>query len=75
MKIFISSVQKEFAAERKALAAYLSGPFDATFCRNASLDDLDEDKITRFLVLSRRGRNSHCRGIRRQMKYWCISTC
>ncbi|WP_051822150.1 Fic family protein [Desulfonatronum thiodismutans] len=25
MKIFISSVQKEFAAERKALAAYLSG--------------------------------------------------
>lgn len=33
------------------------GPFDATFCRNATLDDLDEDKITRFLVLSRRGRN------------------
>lgn len=25
MKIFLSSVQKEFAAERKALAAYLSG--------------------------------------------------
>lgn len=33
------------------------GPFDATFCRNATLDDLDEDKITRFLVLARRGRN------------------
>lgn len=33
------------------------GPFDATVCRNATLDDLDEDKITRFLVLSRRGRN------------------
>ena len=33
------------------------GPFDATFCRNASLDDLDEDKITRFLGLARRGRN------------------
>ncbi len=33
------------------------GPFDATFCRNASLDDLDEDKISRFLVLARRGRN------------------
>jgi len=33
------------------------GPFDATFCRNASPGDLDEDKITRFLVLSRRGRN------------------
>jgi predicted HTH transcriptional regulator len=33
------------------------GPFDATFCRNATLDDLDQDKITRFLVLARRGRN------------------
>ncbi|NTW84410.1 MAG: DUF4062 domain-containing protein [Chlorobiaceae bacterium] len=33
------------------------GPFDATFCRNASLDDLDEEKISRFLVLARRGRN------------------
>jgi predicted HTH transcriptional regulator len=33
------------------------GPFDATFCRNATLEDLDEDKITRFLVLARRGRN------------------
>jgi len=33
------------------------GPFDATFCRNATLGDLDEDKITRFLVLARRGRN------------------
>jgi predicted HTH transcriptional regulator len=54
MKIFISSVQKEFAAERELIRF---GPFDATFCRNASLDDLDEDKITRFLVLSRRGRN------------------
>lgn len=33
------------------------GPFDATFCRNATLDDLDQDKITRFLGLARRGRN------------------
>lgn len=33
------------------------GPFDATFCRNATPSDLDEDKITRFLVLARRGRN------------------
>ena len=33
------------------------GPFDATFCRNASLDDLDEEKITRFLVLARRARH------------------
>ena len=33
------------------------GPFDASFCRNASLDDLDETKITRFLGLARRGRH------------------
>jgi predicted HTH transcriptional regulator len=33
------------------------GPFDATFCRNASLNDLDEDRIIRFLGLARRGRN------------------
>jgi ATP-dependent DNA helicase RecG len=33
------------------------GPFDATFCQNASLDDLDTDKITRFLGLARRGRH------------------
>lgn len=33
------------------------GPFDASFCRNASVDDLDEDKITRFLGLARRGRS------------------
>ena len=33
------------------------GPFDATFCLNAALDDLDPGKITRFLGLARRGRN------------------
>ncbi|NTV26491.1 MAG: DUF4062 domain-containing protein [Chlorobiaceae bacterium] len=33
------------------------GPFDATFCRNATLEDLDEERITRFLGLARRGRN------------------
>jgi predicted HTH transcriptional regulator len=33
------------------------GPFDATFCRHATLADLDEEKITRFLGLARRGRN------------------
>ena len=33
------------------------GPFDATFCRNATLDDLDEERITRFLGLARRGRS------------------
>ncbi len=32
-------------------------PFDATFCRNATLDDLDNDKIIRFLGLARRGRS------------------
>ncbi|NTW54901.1 MAG: DUF4062 domain-containing protein, partial [Chlorobaculum sp.] len=32
-------------------------PFDATFCRNATLDDLDEERITRFLGLARRGRS------------------
>lgn len=34
MKIFISSVQKEFAAERKALAEYLSGDPPAAATRN-----------------------------------------
>ncbi len=32
-------------------------PFDASYCRNATLDDLDFEKITRFLVLARRGRS------------------
>ena len=32
-------------------------PFDATFCRNATLGDLDFDRISRFLTLARRGRN------------------
>jgi len=32
-------------------------PFDATFCRNATLDDLNNDKIIRFLGLARRGRS------------------
>ena len=33
-----------------------SGPFDASFCRNATVKDLDEEKIHEFLVLSRRAR-------------------
>jgi len=33
------------------------GPFDATFCRNATIDDLDEERISRFLGLARRGRS------------------
>ena len=32
-------------------------PFDATFCRDATLDDLDADGIARFLGLARRGRS------------------
>lgn len=32
-------------------------PFDATFCRNATVDDLDFDGISRFLVQARRGRS------------------
>ena len=32
-------------------------PFDATFCRNATLEDLDLEKISRFLGLARRGRS------------------
>lgn len=54
MKIFISSEQQELATERE-LTSFCR--FDATFCPNASLDNLDEEKITRFLVLARRGRN------------------
>ncbi len=33
------------------------GPFDATCCRNSSVEDLDNDKISRFLGLARRGRS------------------
>ncbi len=32
-------------------------PFDASFCRDATLEDLDFDRISRFLVLARRGRS------------------
>lgn len=54
MKIFISSVQKEFATERKALAAYLAGD---PLLRRFFECFLFEDRITRFLGLARRGRN------------------
>ena len=33
-----------------------SVPFDASFCRNATLDDLDEDKVHAFLDQARRAR-------------------
>ncbi len=32
-------------------------PFDATFCRDAMLADLDFERVSRFLVLARRGRS------------------
>ncbi len=32
-------------------------PFDATFCRDATLKDLDTERITRFVALARRSRN------------------
>lgn len=32
-------------------------PFDATFCRNATFEDLDLESVSRFLVLARRGRS------------------
>jgi predicted HTH transcriptional regulator len=33
-----------------------SGPFDATFCRNATLDDLSQERISRFVRQARRAR-------------------
>jgi ATP-dependent DNA helicase RecG len=33
-----------------------TGPFDASFCRNAEIADLDEEKIRSFLALARRAR-------------------
>jgi len=33
-----------------------TGPFDATFCRNATLEDLDEERIGGFVGLARRAR-------------------
>jgi predicted HTH transcriptional regulator len=33
-----------------------TGPFDGTFCRNATLDDLDGDRIVSFVGLARRAR-------------------
>ena len=49
IRIFISSVQGEFSAERAALC-----PFDAAPCADATLDDLDPDWIARFVRGARR---------------------
>ena len=63
-RIFISSVQKEFTAERLALADYLQAhellrftPFDASACRDATLENLSNEKIQSFLRTARRARN------------------
>jgi ATP-dependent DNA helicase RecG len=37
-----------------------TGPFDATFCRNATLDDLDEKRIHAFVGLAGRARGFPC---------------
>jgi predicted HTH transcriptional regulator len=33
-----------------------TGPFDATFCRDATLEDLDDERIASFVALARRSR-------------------
>lgn len=60
----INSAEELIAAVYSSLVKLLEDrelirftPFDATFCRNATLEDLDFEKISRFLVLARRGRS------------------
>ena len=60
IKIFISSVQKEFSEERKALVRFLEEkeylrllPWDATMSNDATIADLDEKKISDFVALAR----------------------
>ena len=53
----IASVYASLVRILEELELIRFGPFDATFCRNATTEDLDEEKITRFLGLARRGRN------------------
>jgi ATP-dependent DNA helicase RecG len=57
------TISELIAALYASLVRYLeekdlirTGPFDASFCRNAELDDLDEEKIKAFLSLARRAR-------------------
>ena len=49
--VYASLVQ--FLEDRELIR---TGPFDATFCNNASLADLDEERISRFVGLARRAR-------------------
>jgi ATP-dependent DNA helicase RecG len=58
-----ATVAELMAALYGSLVQYLeekdlirTGPFDASFCRNAEIDDLDEEKIKSFLSLARRAR-------------------
>ena len=57
LRIFISSVQKEFAAECAALreGAMMRrfGPFGAAPCLGATRDDLDAEQMTRFICTAR----------------------
>jgi len=63
-------IRRRFGAKAELVAAVYSslvqvledrelirtGPFDATFCKNATLADLDEERISRFVGLARRAR-------------------
>jgi ATP-dependent DNA helicase RecG len=58
-----ATVSELIAALYASLVEYLeekdlirTGPFDASFCRNAEINDLDEGKIISFLSLARRSR-------------------
>lgn len=70
-KAGVQLIRRRFATTAELIAAvyaslvqYLedrelirTGPFDATFCRNAALPDLDEDRIRKFLRHARRARD------------------
>jgi hypothetical protein len=45
-------------------------PFGVSFCRNASLEDLDLESISRFLVLARRDAASPCPRTPRRKRCW-----
>ncbi|HBT89337.1 Fic family protein [Desulfobacter sp.] len=60
----INSAQELIAAVYASLIKLLEErelirftPFDASFCRNATFEDLDMEGVSRFLVLARRGRS------------------
>ena len=56
-RIFISSVQREFAEERAALRDLIRwGPFDASPCMGAELEHLDTERMTTFIRTARGAR-------------------